>query len=321
MKIVRFGLAMLAWLLGTGALAATALAYGGGFSVRLDLLTHFAPLYMAAAALAMILGAVGPKAGRGALLLLSAAALVGGAALVGPEILSRRQEPRAPPGQPGEIKIIQFNAWGRNSRPDDAVRWMLQQDPDIIIIEEAGRVRDRLIRAGYKGSCLSCGAVLFAKTKPVRRYTEPPRQGYRSHLASATYVDALGEFTVVGVHRYWPVRFTRDRVQTRSLRRYMASLPSRRTILAGDFNSTPWSFARRREDRDLGLVRRTRALPTWPAAQLSHNRLPAPFPYMPIDHLYAGPGWRTVAVERGPELGSDHYPIVVTLAPVGSAVR
>ena len=40
------------------------------------------------------------------------------------------------------------------------------------------------------------------------------------------------------------------------------------------------------------------------------------FPLLPIDHLYAGPGWATVSVRRGPPLGSDHYPLVVTLAPV-----
>ena len=36
---------------------------------------------------------------------------------------------------------------------------------------------------------------------------------------------------------------------------------------------------------------------------------------LPIDHVYAGPGWRTVSVQRGPKLGSDHYPVIVTLAP------
>lgn len=92
-------------------------------------------------------------------------------------------------------------------------------------------------------------------------------------------------------------------------------------IIAGDFNSTPWSFARRRDDRDFGLIRRTRALFTWPAEKISHNRLPAPFPYLPIDHVYAGPGWATVSVERGPRLGSDHYPVVVTLAPRDAAAR
>jgi endonuclease/exonuclease/phosphatase (EEP) superfamily protein YafD len=81
-------------------------------------------------------------------------------------------------------------------------------------------------------------------------------------------------------------------------------------IIAGDFNSTPWSFALRRQDRLFGIERRTRALATWPARTL---RSEAPFPFLPIDHVYAGKGWRTVSMQRGPRLGSDHYPVIVVL--------
>ena len=40
-----------------------------------------------------------------------------------------------------------------------------------------------------------------------------------------------------------------------------------------------------------------------------------PFPFLPIDHVYAGRDWRTVRVQRGPRLDSDHYPVIVRLAP------
>jgi endonuclease/exonuclease/phosphatase (EEP) superfamily protein YafD len=138
----------------------------------------------------------------------------------------------------------------------------------------------------------------------------------RYYIAASTITDAQGEFTIFGVHRHWPIRFAKYEAQQQALGKVLASDPSSRSILAGDFNSTPWSFSRRREDRSIGLIRRTRALFSWPAARSSHNPFPAPFPYLPIDHVYAGKGWATVKVERGPRLGSDHYPIVVTLAPV-----
>ena len=63
-----------------------------------------------------------------------------------------------------------------------------------------------------------------------------------------------------------------------------------------------------------GLERRTRALFTWPAGRFSRLRFAAPFPILAIDQVYAGSDWKTVAVRRGPELGSDHYPVVVELA-------
>ena len=83
---------------------------------------------------------------------------------------------------------------------------------------------------------------------------------------------------------------------------------------AGAYRHAATSFSRRREDTLFALERRTRALFSWPA-----ERGPAgmglPFALLPIDHVYAGPGWRTVRAERGPRLGSDHYPVIVTLAP------
>jgi vancomycin resistance protein VanJ len=38
-----------------------------------------------------------------------------------------------------------------------------------------------------------------------------------------------------------------------------------------------------------------------------------PFPFLPIDQLFAGPGWAMRSVERLPRTGSDHYPLRVRL--------
>ena len=85
------------------------------------------------------------------------------------------------------------------------------------------------------------------------------------------------------------------------------NLDSSSLLLGGDFNSTPWSFARRRDDRAFGLQRLTRGMFSWPAWA---GALTA----FPIDHVYAGADWRLLDVRRGPNLGSDHYPLVVRVA-------
>ena len=84
-------------------------------------------------------------------------------------------------------------------------------------------------------------------------------------------------------------------------------------IVAGDFNSTPWSFSLRRQDAQFGLERRTRALFTFPVQTYSRYRAHAPFPLFPIDQIYAGSDWKTVSVTRGPRLGSDHLPTIAVL--------
>lgn len=320
MDLLRLGFACLAWPLALGGLAAAALAQGGRWSARLDVLTHFAPIYLAAGLLALGLAFLVPRAGRPALAAVSLLAVVGAALLVAPEVLSRGGDPRAPANASGRIKLIQFNSWGQNAGTDAAAAWILAQEPDIVVLEEPGRLKAKLIASGYLAQC-DCGAVILSRQPALRRYAQPRSGDRPGFIAWATFAHPAGEFAVVAAHRYWPVRFARERAQTARLEGVIGALPRERMIVAGDFNSTPWSFARRREDRSWGLIRRTRALFTWPAARRSHNRLPAPFPWLPIDHVYAGPGWATVAVARGPELGSDHYPVVVTLAPSVSGAR
>ncbi|MBL8770956.1 MAG: endonuclease/exonuclease/phosphatase family protein [Phenylobacterium sp.] len=316
MGLLQRILAVMLWPLALAVMAVSLAAQGGRVSPHLDVLTHFALIYLFVALACLLGAALTPRRGR---LALAGVALVGAAAsgaLVAPEFLPNPAEPRAPLDAPGQIKVIEFNAWSRNVAPERASAWLLEQAPDIIVMIESKQITDRLKAAGYQVACRGCGALIFTRQKAVWSAGRDPRDDRTRFLAAATFADPNGDFTVVGVHRAWPLRFERDRREAQALRDYMAPFPKERLILAGDFNSTSWSFARRRDDRDLGVIRRTRGLSTWPAAQLSHNRLPAPFPYLPIDHVYAGPGWATVSVERGPELGSDHYPVIVTLAPV-----
>ena len=78
-------------------------------------------------------------------------------------------------------------------------------------------------------------------------------------------------------------------------------------IVAGDFNTTPWSlayraFVARSGLRDTALGRGVQA--TWNA------RLPAP--RIPIDHVFASPDLAVVRRAVGPDVGSDHFPVEAT---------
>ncbi len=77
------------------------------------------------------------------------------------------------------------------------------------------------------------------------------------------------------------------------------------SVMAGDLNTTPWARglwgAEQAQMRRAGL-----AVPTWPNAWgwLS---------VLPLDHVLASPGWQLVDAHTGPDLGSDHRPMVVRL--------
>lgn len=307
-----------ALLMSLGSAALALLAQGGRFSVRLDVLTHFAPAYLALALLALPLSLLAARPLREISLALVAIGVIASGALILPEYLADDgRAPIAPGVRP--IKVIQFNAWGRNPKAAEAARWVLDQKPDIILLQEGGALRGALLAAGYHRTCQGCGAGIFTRGFEV---IEPNvKEDPRGYYSVVTLRDERGEFPVIVVHRHWPTRFALNAAQAAEFRQVVARHPRARLILGGDFNSTPWSFARRRDDADFGLIRRTRGLFTWPAETISHNRLPAPFPYLPIDHVYAGRDWATVSVTRGPRLGSDHYPVVVELAPVAPSAR
>ena len=293
-------------------------AQGGRWSVRLDILTHFAPMLLALSLLPAIYGLLFERRGARWLLAgLSGVAIAASALLMAPEYL-RPASPAAPEGAPGQIKLIQFNAWERNDRPGESIQWLKAQNPDILVVEEASLIAPALKRAfrGYHVSCGDCSVIILSKARPVSRDVPVPPSADElpPPTAGATFRDNHGEFSVFGTHYAWPIYGGWQQAQGRLIAGLLNRFPKERLILVGDFNSTPWSFSRRREDAMFGLERRTRALFSWPA-----DRGPAgmglPFALLPIDHVYAGPGWRTVRAERGPRLGSDHYPVIVTLAP------
>lgn len=296
------------------SLALSGLAHGGRWSPELDILTHLAPVYLAGSVTALAL-ALATRAGRPTLLL-ALCGVVASGALIAPEYL-RDAGPSARADAPGQIKVIQFNAWIANEQSEAAARWILGERPDIVVLQEGWSVRARLMSAGYQPACFGCAPVILAKSRPIRRFPPPRVWTETSHITHATYLDAWGEFTVVGVHGEWPTEISKVSDQRERLLRHMQGWPRARIIMAGDFNSTPWSFIRQRADREMGLIRRTRAVFSWPADKANHNPISAPMPLLPIDHIYAGEEWATVSVRRGPRLGSDHYPIVAVLAPTG----
>ena len=307
-RFILIALSIVAWASAAVGLA----AQGGRFNAFLDLLTHLAPLYIAVGVFWLCLAAL-LRRPVWMLALPGLVSVAAGLLLMAPDMAAGRG-PAAAAGAP-TLKIIQFNVWGGNPNVDRVVSWLLAQNADIIVLEESGGVGPYLVKGGYRKSCEWCATNIFSKTEAVK--SNGPEEWFdrRPEVSSATFRDSLGPFTVLGVHLPWPNKFVREKDKYAALKAMAGDRPSDRLIIVGDFNSTPWSFQRQREDADLGVLRRTRNLFSWPAEKVSHNKLPALFPVLPIDHVYAGRGWATVSVQRGPRLGSDHYPIVAVLAP------
>jgi endonuclease/exonuclease/phosphatase (EEP) superfamily protein YafD len=289
---------------------AAALAQLGRRSLAWDVLAHGAPIYLAGGLVAIAAALLFHDRFRAFGLIAGLAAVVAAGLLMAPEYL-RSAGPPVPPGPLNTIKVIQMNIWAGQGGLARPAAWLAAQKPDFVIVEEANRkVVDGLVKA--TGLHLTSGRsniIILSREAPVARTASASDFDSPMMMVGAVFRHDGEDFNVLGVHYPWPTEI--DRLpQAEAAIRIIRALPADTTILSGDFNSTPWSFVRRSEDRSFGLIRRTRAVFSWPA-----NR-GLPVPILPIDHIYAGAGWATVEVERGPNLGSDHYPVVVTLARV-----
>ncbi len=77
-------------------------------------------------------------------------------------------------------------------------------------------------------------------------------------------------------------------------------------LLVGDLNVTPFSpyLQRLEQQTDLRQARRGRGLlPTWPTVM--------PLLMIPIDHYLISPDMRVVDLRTGPNIGSDHLPLLL----------
>jgi len=296
------------------------LALGGVVNPKLDLLAHFAPLWLLGCAGTLLLSASANEPFRAAGMLLSSVGILAAATLMAPEVL-RSAGPQAPASAPGQLKIVQFNVWRENRDVRNTVEWLANQHADIMILEETTPEMQALLKAqpGWQLSCQFCKTVIVSQLpyrRPKLRRTNEERTVVSVSMAQGIFEDQHGTFAVLAAHNGWPTDWKQQSLQEEYVAKNVGRYPTERTILAGDFNSTPWSFSRRAWDHRFGLIRRERGVFSWPAGGLGGLGAKLPFPLLPIDHLYAGSGWATVSVRRGPKLSSDHYPLVVILAPV-----
>ena len=304
-----------ALMLGLVGASLSVAGLGGLFSDRLDAVTHATPLWLAMGVGAVLFGGLfARQAERWVMVGLGVIAIGACGLLMAPEVSAAWRFKREA-AAPGDLKVIQFNAWHENRSPERSLSWLLAQNADIVVLEEAGGTSWAMVK-GLKA------AYPFASC-PKGRSCEPWIFSRRKILASGRLVrgapsawvkieDPAGDFTVAGVHFVWPVPAGAQQAQSRDLVASVAKLDRRGLILTGDFNSTPWSFTLKRQDKALGMRRWTRALPSWPSGQFSRVAA-APSPFLPIDHVYTGDEWRAISVERGPAIGSDHRPVVVSL--------
>jgi endonuclease/exonuclease/phosphatase (EEP) superfamily protein YafD len=309
------------WHLAAAAASAPALAtlvaFLGRFWWFFDLFSHFRVQYLAGLALT---GAVLLALGRWKPALAAGLLACINLAYVAPLYLGA--PPRAPGDDPG-LRAVVFNV-GR-AHPDSVRPFLRSVDADIVVLLEIDRGWVGALEELAKTNPHVCtrvrqdsfGIGLYSRLPLTEaRIAEIGRADVPSVLAMAR--TEAGPLRIIGTHPVPPIGARLSRRRNRQLRQLAGHVPpDMSTILLGDLNNTPWNHHFRALLRRSGLQDSARGFgvqPTWPTAHFLLR--------VPIDHCLHSPDLRVLRRRVGPDLGSDHYPVIVDLllpdAPTGT---
>lgn len=224
--------------------------------------------------------------------------------------------PRLTAADAGTAPTLRIAAANVQMRADNAARlgqWLDAHPVDVVVLVEATHAVAALAAGWneYPHRILdprqhAFGAAVLSRYPLLRSQTHDFGDGHA--LIDAVLDLPDGPVRVIAFHPLPPMRSEleqqlRGKLRTLAAAAHAEGLP---TVIAGDFNATPWSPAFRQ--LDARQWRRTDTLqPTWPTRWRGAMGVP-------IDHVLASTHWRLIDSVRGPENGSDHDPIRVELA-------
>jgi endonuclease/exonuclease/phosphatase (EEP) superfamily protein YafD len=212
------------------------------------------------------------------------------------------------------LRVLMANVLADNVRYEDLVRLIRRERPDIVCLEELTPEWVEGL-AAIRGDYAYRGEYPYGVTGLALWFREPPRvidPPARPLPDASPFLHA--EFLFAGRLRHlWLVHprmpFTRKgSPELAALATVIGQAPGSRIVI-GDMNTTDGSplfsdfvLATGLRDSRLGFGRQ----PSWPTI----------LPYrIPLEHAFVSDDLAVVARRLGPSIGSDHFPLIVDLAP------
>lgn len=234
-----------------------------------------------------------------------------------------------------DLKAISANLNFFNRDRMRILAWVREKDPDFIAFQEYGSalhpelsiaLRKRYPYAETAPANNPLGVAFYSRI-PFRRIALPAsdrailQQGGRRNDQLAVYeMDLKGTtLTVIHVHPPPPIGGKKQSQRNQELELIGRVVAACKTpvVVLGDFNVAPWSpyfqdllkaGGLHSADGGLGMS------PTWPVRGVQH--FPPVLPpiamdlaRVPIDYFLGGPGISFQNFVRGPDVGSDHFPL------------
>ncbi|MGD1931970.1 MAG: endonuclease/exonuclease/phosphatase family protein [Leptolyngbyaceae cyanobacterium] len=309
-----------AWLLLLGIVALTAIAFFSssyGWPIYLELLSHFQLQYWVLSTISLV--------GIG-LTRCKIPALIGltCVAALATQIIPWYLPPSFVTANNGNFRILIVNINLNNTQFEDVLALARQEDPDLaLFMEVTDTWRDRL-------------DSLLTKLPYSSRETSPYNLLYSRYPLSDVQLMPFGEnstpsvvgtvtvegqtIALVGTHPLPPVKpyaFHSRNQQLYELGQYVQTVDAPKIVI-GDLNITMWSPYYKQLMRNTGLQNARQGfglLPSWPTKG-TYRQIPnwASLLFsIPIDHCLLSPDLTVDNVQIGPNVGSDHRPVIIDL--------
>jgi len=312
---------VLALTLGLGF--ATLCAVLGGLAWTLELFSHFR---VQLAALALIALIAGLALRHRALILVNVVLLAVNLLAIYPHLMSYIRTPTTIEATGRAIRLLSFNMHGLATDNDKFQALVAAERPDVIILTEIPSdidLRMSPLQAAYPHRLLT-GRASFHEIGLYSRWPIAALETNRSAgvglpVVSADLCPPASErgacLRVIALHATAPFG------AAAALRNRQLDIAARQSashfgpsVIIGDLNLTPWAptftdLLRRAKLTDTSRLRGLE--PSWRSGALSGGL--GDVLALPIDHALVSDGVAPRANRLGPDLGSDHRPLIVDL--------
>ena len=294
-----------------GLILVTFLAFLAKFHWTIDLLAQFRVQYVLLALLGLVLCLVfrKPKCAFATLICVAV-----NLAFVLP-YFSKPDQPMPADGQ--RLRVAVFNVLTSNRKDAEVLEFLNQQDPDVLVIMESSQrwvnslrnLRETMPYFRLEPRSDNFGLCLFSKL-PLEDF-ESVQLGSESVPSFITRLQ-IGDHEVqlIATHPLPPM--SRRYADARNEQLNNAAMQFDQEVsrvMVGDFNLTPWSPYFEEVCEQGSLVSAGKGFgiePTWYV-------FPTWLGGLKIDHVLISPDLGVAQFEVGPNLGSDHRPVLVDL--------
>lgn len=298
--------------------ALTITAFFGGMDWRLDLTSHFRPWYLAIEAVALVLFILfwKPK-----LALLTGLFLVLNAIPLLPLLL----KPASSINPDTHFKLIQFNVCAPAKEYAPLTHFLSQEKADLVVMEECGErcvnhlKRDQLFKQypyQFRKTPYRHRLVVLSKS-PIKELTTPALQADPAVSMLSLEIQQQ-PINLLVMHSTRPSSgepYYKNQIMQFKQIGQLAAKSRLPFLMVGDLNVSPWNYSFDLLLQESHLSNSMDGFgfqPSFPTF-VPHFEHFLVFPLIPIDHVLFSKHFTVLNRHTGPNLQSDHLPVVVEL--------